>query len=153
MNYCRALLEHEFNEELKNFLNKTEVFKEITDLVGLKDVPGYYLMVPDEYSQVYVGRSQNIKHRIQSHWNKQKEFDRLIFGSKENSVLPIDSFKALDTTRIFVYITGELDQHEDEFINSINAKYLLNRTRGGTLTGLSEAIINGKTRGMPRKEN
>ncbi|HWO74368.1 MAG TPA: GIY-YIG nuclease family protein [Bacillus sp. (in: firmicutes)] len=146
--YFRLLPKQEFNKELMRFVSKTKLFKEITDLVSLNEVPGYYIMVLDEYSQAYIGRSTNIKNRIQSHWNKQKEFDRLIFGSKEKSILSIDSFKALDTTRIFVYPTDELEEHEDNFINLFDNKYLLNRTKGGTLVGLIEAIINRKTRDL-----
>ncbi|RID81891.1 hypothetical protein D1953_19410 [Peribacillus asahii] len=144
--YFDVLSKPEFNKELMAFISKTKVFKEITDLVPLSEIPGYYIMVLDEYAQAYIGRSGNIKKRIQSHWSKQKEFDRLIFGSKENSILSIDSFRAYDTTRIFVYPTDELHGHEDHFINLFNKKYLLNRTSGGTLDGLMAAIIYRKTR-------
>ncbi|MEH6947641.1 hypothetical protein V7068_11340 [Bacillus sp. JJ634] len=144
--YFDLLSKLEFNKELMTFISKTKLFKEITDLVPLSEVPGYYIMVLDEYAQAYIGRSGNIKKRIQSHWSKQKEFDRLLFGSKENSILSIDSFRAYDTTRIFVYPTDELHGHEDHFINLFNKKYLLNRTSGGTLDGLMEAIIHRKTR-------
>ncbi|MFJ8265813.1 hypothetical protein [Peribacillus asahii] len=144
--YFNLLSKPEFNKELMTFISKTKLFKEITDLVSLSEVSGYYIMVLDEYAQAYIGRSGNIKKRIQSHWSKQKEFDRLLFGSKENSILSIDSFRAYDTTRIFVYPTDELHGHEDRFINLFNKKYLLNRTSGGTLDGLMEAIIHRKTR-------
>ena len=42
-----------------------------------------------------------MKKRILGHWNRQKEFDHLICGKIEESILSIDSFGALDTTRIF----------------------------------------------------
>ncbi|MFS0600894.1 hypothetical protein [Peribacillus frigoritolerans] len=144
--YYNSLLKQEFNNELMEFVSKTKFFKEITDLAPFDKVPGYYIMVLDEYSQAYIGRSDNIKKRIQSHWSKQKEFDRLIFGSKDNSILSIDSFRAYDTTRIFVYPTNELHGHEDNFINLFDKKYLLNRTSGGTLAGLDVALVNRKTR-------
>ncbi|PKG23006.1 hypothetical protein CWS01_14320 [Niallia nealsonii] len=144
--YFRLLSKLEFNHEVMKFVRKTKNFQEITDLALIGGVPGYYMMVLEEYAQAYIGRSNDIKKRIQSHWSKQKEFDRLIFGSKETSVLSIDSFRAYDTTRIFVYPTDELEEHEDDFINLFDAKYLLNRTSGGTLAGLMEAIINRKTR-------
>ncbi|WP_461183016.1 GIY-YIG nuclease family protein [Virgibacillus kimchii] len=127
------------------FVSKTKLFKEITDLAPFDRISGYYIMVLDEYTQAYIGRSTNIKNRIMSHWSKQKEFDRLVFGGKEKSILSIDSFRAYDTTRIFVYPTDNQKQ-EDYFINLFNKKYLLNRTKGGSLTGLGEAIANGKTR-------
>ena len=50
---------------------------------------------------MYIGISNDIKKRILTHWGSKKDFDRLLFGKKENSVLSIDSFGALDTTRIF----------------------------------------------------
>ena len=146
MNFFRALSKKEFNKELMGFIDKDKWFTECTDLSSLHKVSGYYIMVLDEYAQAYIGRSDNIKTRIQSHWSKQQSFDRLIFGKKENSIVSIDSFRAYDTTRIYVYLTSELKGHEDNFINSVNKKYLLNRTSGGSLLGLSEAIINGKTR-------
>jgi hypothetical protein len=45
-----------------------------------------------------------------------------------------------------VYPTCELNGHEDNFINLFNKKFLLNRTSGGTLDGVLEAIINRKAR-------
>ena len=149
MKYFHLLSKEEFNKELMKFVSETKLFKEITDLEPLTGVAGYYIMVLDEYTQAYIGRTDNIKRRMQAHWSTQKEFDRLIFGSKENSILSIDSFRAYDTTRIFVYPTYELRGHEDDFINLFDNKYLLNRTSGGTLTGLIEAIISRKTRELP----
>ncbi|MEI2342500.1 hypothetical protein FA002_02075 [Priestia megaterium] len=146
MNYFRLLPKEEFNKELINFINKNESFKEISNLAPLSNISGYYMMVLDEYSQVYIGQTSQIKERIQSHWSKQKEFDRLIFGGKEKSILSIDSFRAYDTTRIFVAPTNESLELEEGFIDSFNEKYILNRTKGGALSGLIEAIINRKTR-------
>ncbi len=60
------------------------------------------MLVLDEYKQVYIGQSTDIKSRILHHRSKKKPFDRLIFGSVENSILSIDSFGALDTTRIYI---------------------------------------------------
>ncbi|MED4235799.1 GIY-YIG nuclease family protein [Priestia megaterium] len=152
MDYFRLLPKEEFNKELMKFVDETKVFKEITDLAPLHEVPGYYIMVLDEYAQVYIGSSDNIKKRIQSHWSKQKQFDRLIFGNKENSILSIDSFRAYDTTRIFVYPTHQTLIKENNFINQFNAQYYLNRTKGGALDGLIEAIINRKTRELLDKD-
>ncbi|MGF9978903.1 hypothetical protein [Viridibacillus arvi] len=148
IDYFHLLPKQEFNKELMKFLSQTKLFMETTDLMPLSGVPGYYIMVLDEYAQAYIGISNNITKRIQSHWSKQKEFDRLIFGSKENSILSIDSFRAYDTTRIFVYPTNELKGYEDNFITLFNNKYLLNRTRGGELDGLKEVLIHRKTRGI-----
>ncbi|CAI3796766.1 hypothetical protein NKCBBBOE_01658 [Pseudarthrobacter sp. MM222] len=46
-------------------------------------------------------RDRDIRTRIKRHWSGTKQFDRLIFGTKESSILSIDSFWPLDTMRIF----------------------------------------------------
>lgn len=146
MKYFSSLFKEEFNKEFGAFLKKTKVFKEIDDLLPLSGVSGYYILVLDEYCSAYIGTSGDIKKRIQSHWSKQKEFDRLIFCGIENSILSIDSFRAFDTTRIFVYPTYDVFGVEDNYINLFSKKYLLNRTAGGLLDGgLGEAIVNRKT--------
>ncbi|ODG93716.1 hypothetical protein BED47_00665 [Gottfriedia luciferensis] len=147
MRYFKSLSKEDFNEELTSFLNKNNDFKEITDLNSIAGQSGYYIMVLDEYSQVYIGTG-DIKKRIMQHWSKQFYFDRMINGNKENSILSIDSFRALDTTRIFVYQTEKTLILENEFIIQFDNKYSLNRTKGGALDGLWEAIANRKTRDM-----
>lgn len=146
MEYYNLLSKQEFNEELTRFLDKTKVFKEVTDLSLLKGSPGYYVMVLDEYSQVYIGISGDITKRLRVHWSAQKQFDRLIFGGIDDSILSIDSFRAYDTTRIFAYVTDDFQSFENEYINYFDPKYMLNRTVGGTLNGLTEAILHRKTR-------
>lgn len=146
MEYYRSLSKQEFNEELMSFLNKTKVFEEYTDLSLLKGFCGYYVMVLDEYSQAYIGISGDIVQRLRVHWSAQKQFDRLLFGGINDSILSIDSFRAYDTTRVFAYVCDDLETYENEFINFFDPKYMLNRTVGGTLNGLAEAILHGKTR-------
>lgn len=146
MNYFSSLAQDEFNKEIKNFALINKNFKEITDIASLSRVAGYYIMVLDKYKQVYIGSSQDIRVRILSHWSKQKEFDRLIFGRKEDSILSIDSFRAYDTTRIFVYPTDNYIKLENDFINGVGKKFVLNRTSGGALLDLTEAIMERKTR-------
>lgn len=146
MQYYHSLSKQEFNEELMRFLDKTKVFEEITDLSLLKGSSGYYVMVLDEYSQVYIGISRDITTRLRVHWSAQKQFDRLIFGGIDDSILSIDSFRAYDTTRIFAYVTDDFESFENEYINYFEPKYMLNRTVGGPLNGLTEAILHRKTR-------
>ncbi len=148
MNYFHSLSHEDFNEELENFIRENMNFKEITDLTSVDGKSGYYIMVLDEYAQAYIGTSRDIKKRIQQHWRMQMFFDRMIFGTKENSILSINSFRALDTTRIFVYLTSNTYHLEDKLINQFDNKYLLNRTAGGVLDGLLGAITNGKTRDL-----
>ena len=67
-------------------------------------------MVLDLYKQAYTGQAADIRMRIKRHWSGTKQFERLIFGTKESSVLSIDSFRALDTTRIFAAKTPPVEQ-------------------------------------------
>lgn len=148
MAYFRSLSKDEFNKKLDAFIEGNSGFIEIADLNAVDRTAGYYIMVLDEYAQVYIGTSQNIKKRIQEHWRMQMYFDRMIFGDLKNSILSINSFRALDTTRIFAYPTVETFILEDAFINQFDHKYLLNRTAGGALKDLSEAIAKRKTRDL-----
>ena len=65
------------------------------------------------------------------HWSKRKPFDRLIFGGVNNSVLSIDCFGALDTTRIFVLETTSLDSYEKIAVSKMPPHFKLNRVGGG----------------------
>jgi len=106
--------------------------EEIYDLNECKDVVGVYVLVLDNYKQIYIGQSHSsIKTRIMRHWSTKKEFDKLIFGKVDNSILSIDSFGALDTTRIFIYPTELCYEVEEKMVDFFEKKYLLNRTAGG----------------------
>ncbi len=148
MRYFQSLSKKDFNLKLDHFLNEYKQFKEITNLNSVARKSGYYMMVLDEYSQVYIGTSSDIKGRIQGHWAMQMHFDRMIFGGLDDSILSINSFRAYDTKRIYVYLTSKTFDYEDGFINKFDHKYLLNRTAGGLLDGLDEAIANRKTRDL-----
>ena len=81
----------------------------------------------------YIGQSSDVKRRIMHHWSKHKEFDRLIHGRVDNSVLSIDSFGALDTTQIFVLEASwwELDEKEKFLVRKIPNEFKLNRVGAG----------------------
>lgn len=136
MAYFEKLDFKQFDRYLLSFVKKNK-FKEITDLQEVADVFGIYILVLDKYKQVYIGKSQStkgIKSRILSHWSGKKEFGRLIYGSVNTSILSIDVFGALDTTRIFVREcrgSQDLDVAEQRFIEKFDAKYRLNRVAGG----------------------
>lgn len=107
---------------------------EVTDLTQWDGVPGVYVMVLDEYRQVYIGatsESAGIAKRIRQHWTGQKQFDRLLAGSVETSVLSIDSFRALDTTRIFAMMTTQYFAEEDLLLQQFPPKFAVNRGMGG----------------------
>lgn len=131
MKYFASLNHDEFEKSLNSFVKKNR-FKETKDLTEL-NFSGTYILVLDEYKQVYIGVSENIEKRIKSHWNRRKEFDRLIFGTVEDSILSIDSFGPLDTTRIF-YKRGSSNfmfSSEESYVKKFNKKFLLNRVAGG----------------------
>ena len=131
MKYFNTLDFAEFDEYLINFTKKHK-FVEISDLTKLKGVSGVYILVLDKYKQVYIGISEaGIAERIRKHWNDKKDPERLIFGQAFNSVLSIDSFGALDTTRIFVKTDVPLYLVEYKYVEEFDNKYILNRTIGG----------------------
>ncbi len=133
MLYFEKLSDVDFNAELNKLLDKEKAFLQIFDLSEVDDMTGVYMLVLDKYKQVYIGQSYNIKQRIMQHWNTTKAFDRLIFGKVETSILSIDSFGALDTTRIYVYPCKwkELNKTEERLVNLMDSHYMLNRTAGG----------------------
>ena len=138
-----------FEKKLRAFLRRHTGFKEVTDLKEYDGERGYYLMVLDKYKQVYIGTSDNIKERIQFHWRTKKPFDRLLFGSVEHSRISIDSFRALDTTRIYAYKTWKTYDSEDKYINFFPDEYVCNRVAGGEMElGLLGAYATRKMRNL-----
>lgn len=149
MRFFSKLDSEEFNRTIENFSRQYPQFIEIKDLNEYQYQSGYYLLVLDKYKQIYLGTTNDICRRIRDHWTRSKQFDRLIFGSVFTSRLSIDSFRPLDTTRIFVYTTNKTFENEDKFISYFPDKFILNRTKGGILKlGLSESISNGKYRNL-----
>ena len=105
MRYFNSLNSEEFNNEINEFLKSHPTFEPVDDLRKYDGIAGVYIMVLDEYKQLYIGITRSkrgIKGRIQDHWSNTKPLDRLIWGSIEYSILSIDSFRAYDTTRIYV---------------------------------------------------
>ena len=102
MRFFDSLSDKKFNRHLSAQCRKHRM-KECVDLNELDGVSGVYIMVLDDYKQVYIGQSKNIKKRIVTgHWARTKSLERLIFGDVCTSVISIDSFGALDTTRVFL---------------------------------------------------
>lgn len=130
MQYMNNLSKDKFNKELNKLL-KCRKFIQIHDLNDCDKIEGVYILVLDKYKQMYIGMSNNIKRRIMAHWSRKMPFDRLIYGSVENSALSIDSFGALDTTRIYIYPTYNIYNEEKYLESKINSNFLLNRTSGG----------------------
>ena len=128
--------EQRFQEALDGLLGEFPEFQPVTDLTEWMDRNGLYIMVLDQYRQVYVGQSVSIGKRVRQHWSSSKRLDRLIFGSAEGSILPIDSFRALDTTRIYAWSDGlsaqcKRDSVENKVVAHMDPELSLNRIAGG----------------------
>lgn len=147
MEYFSQLNHVQLEFEIVEFLRRNKDFKEVTNLSLLDGETGYYLMVLDDYCHVYIGISTNIFQRIKNHWNVRKPFDRLLLpmGNVDGSTLSIDSFRALDTTRLYAFITDNIYDSEDDYINQFSPEFCSNRVGGGVIS-LPEAIATLKTR-------
>jgi hypothetical protein len=132
MAFFTQLSGRNFLEALTEMLGKQKNLRPVADLPAFDGVEGIYVMVLDRYKQAYIGQAWDIRARIKRHWSGTKQFDRLIFGDKETSVLSIDSFRALDTTRIFAAKTTRGLQLEERMVNAFPPDFLLNRVPGGT---------------------
>lgn len=139
MQYFSSLNKTAFRADIKKFLKEHPDFQKVEDLHVYNKRQGVYVMVLGGFCQAYIGISKNIFNRIQQHWlYNQKPLDRLIMGDVETSIISIDSFLPLDTTEIYVKLMPDatdelLSMTEKELVcNSIDQRYLLNRTRGGT---------------------
>ena len=93
------------------------------------------MIVLDEYRQAYIGQSGDIRARIKRHWSGTKAFHRLLCRTTHESVLSIDSFRSLDTTRIFAARTIRTDSLESKLVRTFPSDYLVNRIEGGKLVG------------------
>lgn len=147
MKFFSKLDKNAFQNELNKFLTLNKNFIEVFDLNLYSNQPGYYLMVLDEYCQIYVGTTKHIKQRVLQHWSRKMPLDRLIFGKVEDSILAFDSFKAFDTTRIFAYPTSDTYVDENVYIEQFSNKFVSNRTTGGLHTnGFYGAVSKGRTK-------
>lgn len=141
MDYFSTIGKAAFDEALENFLSKYKRFVEVTNLNDFAGIEGYYIMVLDEYKQVYIGKTHDVKKRIMKHWSNTKPFDRTLFPmyAWDKSIFSIDFFRALDTTRIFVWKKKLTSGQEAELINKFPHSFCLNRI-GGDITNALQAI-------------
>lgn len=141
MAFFKQLDPAEFEQALDTMLAKHKKLRPVTDLRTLNGVQGVYVMVLDEHRQAYVGEARDMRKRIRGHWSGTKQFDRLIFGSPQESVLSIDSFRGLDTTRIFATPTTHGYEFETKIVEAFPPDFLLNRMGGGEVTGLRGVFL------------
>ncbi len=140
-----------FEAEVDAFAMSHPEFVWADDLTKFAGVQGYYVLILDEYRQVYVGCSSDLTKRIRQHWAKNKEFDRLLFPVDPTvSSLSIDCFRALDTTRILLCPANDLPRRENEYLRCFSDEFVLNRVSGGItdggLLGYTQAIATMKAR-------
>ncbi|MDR2322147.1 MAG: hypothetical protein LBE60_10935 [Microbacterium sp.] len=134
LKYFASLDRGEFEQALQHAISGRRKLTEVTDLTEWNGVPGLYIMVLDEYCQAYVGATDHpggIMTRIKQHWTGTKPFDRLVFPDVERSIISIDSFRALDTTRIFAAKTPRSFDGENPLLERFPRKFMLNRIMGG----------------------
>ena len=108
-------------------------------------------MVLDRFLQVYIGiagGSRGLKGRIRDHWSGSKQFDQLLHGTIQDSRISIDSFRALDTTRIFALKTTKTVMMENAVLELLPSKFVLNRTAGGTPSNREEFAELGDRRSL-----
>ena len=150
MNFYKNLDREEFNNQLNAFLKKNSGFEEVKDLNKYKNDIGTYMMVLDDYCQVYIGTTDNFIKRIRKHMVENKPVDELIspFEGVFYSRWSRDSFRVLDVTRIYIYPSGEKFD-EQQYIKQFSNDFITNRTIGGFLeNGFYDAITNIKKRNL-----
>lgn len=147
--HFRSLDEDEFESALGRVLATNRKLKPVEDLQKWDGVEGTYVMVFDEYKQFYVGQSNDVRKRIRAHWTGRKSFDRLIWGSKYDSILPVDELRALDTTRIFAFATSNPFGVEQQAEDAADPQFCLNRMVGGEVAPLTLML----TAANPRKRS
>ncbi|GAA2250934.1 GIY-YIG nuclease family protein [Herbiconiux moechotypicola] len=130
-----------FDEAVSTMLKRKKQLRPIMDLKELDGREGLYVMVLDDYRQTYIGQSSDMRRRIKNHWAGTKKLDRLVFGPVHESVMSIDAFRALDTTRIFAAVTSRADALEACVVRTFPADYRLNRIGGGILTKMRALFI------------
>lgn len=140
-----ASLDHAaFDAALQRAVAGQKGMVEVADLTKWDGVAGLYIMVLDEYHQAYVGATDafvGIQKRIKQHWSGTKPLDRLIWGDPRTSILSIDSFRALDTTRIFALKSSRSFAGENPLLDQFPPEYMLNRIPGGRDVAKLAAIV------------
>lgn len=121
----------QFETALQEVLATDERFAPIESLRDWNEVSGVYVMVFDAYRQFYIGKSDDIRKRVRSHWAGRKGFDRLLFGSPYSSIFPVDELRALDTTRIYAVRSSDPFYLEERVERAADARFCLNRIGGG----------------------
>ncbi|AIY03007.1 hypothetical protein ART_3408 [Arthrobacter sp. PAMC 25486] len=142
----------EFEAALQKVLATDRRFTPVESLRDWDGVSGAYVMVFDDYRQFYIGKSDDIRKRIRTHWTGRKSFDRLLFGSPYSSIFPVDELRALDTTRIYAVRSSSPFSLEERAEKAADAPFCLNRIGGGEGGPLTMMLalprLKGRTHGV-----
>lgn len=141
MAFLASIPPETFEDALQEMLRKHKRMRPVTDLKALDGDWGAYVLVLDDYRQAYIGQAWDMRKRVKAHWTGTKQFDRLLWGGVEESVMSIDSFRPLDTTRIFACKTMHYDALETRLVNTFPPDFLLNRIGGGAVSGMRGVFI------------
>ncbi len=150
MKYFNALSRIEFNNELNNAIETLKkenyIVEQVKDLKLYKEVKGIYIMVLDKYKQVYIGQTTNgIRQRIYRHWNNEEREILDLHRQNEFAMLHINSFGALDTTKIYVIVLfnqKEIDKLEKRLIKLFSSRFILNGAKGGKPKSYDDLVVN-----------
>ncbi len=148
MRYFNNLDENGFIQTVKSLLEAYK-FVQVLNLNDVKNKHGIYMLVLDNYKQIYIGQSnRDLKQRILRHFKTTIPFQKVSFIRPDT--LPIDAFKPLDTTRVYVlYVSHQdvMDEIETILIEKCPSNYILNKTIGGKpndLMGLAIRLSVGR---------
>ncbi len=134
MEYYGILDKDEFNNSLKDILDMYPL-DGINDLKKLKGKRGIYILVLEEYKQIYIGQSsRDLRERILRHFKKFLTLGEVPYVKYDT--LPIDAFKPMDITKIFCMYSSnqrELDDMEIKYINKCPNRFLANKMLGGKI--------------------
>jgi hypothetical protein len=144
--YFDTLDAAEFEVALTAVLFKGRSLRPVEDLSEWEGVEGVYVMVFDQFKQLYVGQSTNIRKRVRQHWTGRKGFDRLVYGTPYDSILPVDELRALDTTRLYAARSLQPDTLEERLECAADPRFTLNRTTGGAFNPLGILLTGARAR-------
>ena len=144
--YFDTLAVDEFETAIAKVLVKGRSLRPVDNLADWEGVEGVYVMVFDRLKQIYVGQSINVRKRVRQHWVGRKSFDRLVFGTPYDSILPVDELRALDTTRL--YAARSLNRYalEERIERVADPRFTLNRSSGGAFNPFEILLTGARAR-------
>lgn len=141
MAFYQRLDLQQFTQAVDELQRAYPMLQPVDDLNTFARVSGLYVLILDDYRQLYVGQSQDITKRIRQHWTSSKDIATLVFGEVATSRLSIDAFRALDTTRILVWPYPDPDLYEGDMLRTVPDDYVANRIAGGLPMDSNDLIL------------